>query len=675
MKRIFTTLAMSIVTLLTMAQGWPSAYGGVMLQGFYWDSYDDSQWAKLQSQADDLASCFSLVWLPQSAYCGGGQSMGYDDLYWFTNYNSSFGTESQLRSLISTFKSKGIGAIADVVINHRKNVSTWFDFPAETYNGVTYQLQSTDICSNDDGGAAAAEAAIEGVTLGSNKDTGEDWGGMRDLDHNSANVQANVKAYLHMLLDDLGYTGFRYDMVKGYSGSFTGAYNSDASPEFSVGEYWDGNATAVYDWLNSTKVNGAVQSAAFDFPFRYTVRDAINNNDWGKLGGTSLATDAAYNRYGVTFIENHDTEYRDANSPQDPINKDTLAANAFMLAMPGTPCVFYKHWLKYEQDIKSMIAVRQLMGVTNTSAYSKTYPNSAACYANTTYGTNGNLMVVVGNTASYAPPVTQWTNVLSGYHYKYYISKEANTAWVDKAGGTYYNGVDVTLTAVTKTAGAQLVYTTDGTEPTASSTKTASGTKMKLTTSTTLKVGLLVGGVVSGVVTRQYDLVDFSPYTITVYVNTDNVGWGGVNYWTWGGDGSHAPANTTWPGDNTTTTTMANGKAWYGQTYTINTPTDFVDFVFSTGTGSPQTVDVTNVNQTSYFEVSTDKTGDKFNVNDVTGIMTGINDQPMDPDGSALVNVYGIDGTVVRAGVSQATALRGLKNGVYIVNGKKYVVR
>lgn len=26
------------------AQGWPSQYQGVMLQGFYWDSFDASQW-------------------------------------------------------------------------------------------------------------------------------------------------------------------------------------------------------------------------------------------------------------------------------------------------------------------------------------------------------------------------------------------------------------------------------------------------------------------------------------------------------------------------------------------------------------------------------------------------------------------------------------------------------
>ena len=111
-------------------EGWPADYGGVMLQGFYWDSFDDSQWTELEAQADELSTTFDLVWLPQSGNCG-GQSMGYDDLYWFSNYNSSFGNEQQLRSLISTFKQKGIKTIADVVINHRKNVSNWVDFPKD----------------------------------------------------------------------------------------------------------------------------------------------------------------------------------------------------------------------------------------------------------------------------------------------------------------------------------------------------------------------------------------------------------------------------------------------------------------------------------------------------------------------------------------------------------------
>ena len=99
-------------TITMAAQGWPSQYDGVMLQGFYWDSYDDSQWSVLEAQADRLQGTFDLVWLPQSGNCG-GTSMGYDDLYWFSNYNSSFGNEQQLRSLINTFKANEIKTIAD----------------------------------------------------------------------------------------------------------------------------------------------------------------------------------------------------------------------------------------------------------------------------------------------------------------------------------------------------------------------------------------------------------------------------------------------------------------------------------------------------------------------------------------------------------------------------------
>ena len=76
-------------------------------------------------------------------------------------------------------------------------------------------MTAADVCKNDDGGKAKTQADKEKITLGAN-DTGEDWDGMRDLDHTSTNVQTCVKAYLHALLEDLGYTGFRYEMGKGF---------------------------------------------------------------------------------------------------------------------------------------------------------------------------------------------------------------------------------------------------------------------------------------------------------------------------------------------------------------------------------------------------------------------------------------------------------------------------
>ena len=250
---------LGLLPLSASAQGWPSKYQGVMLQGFYWDSFDASQWTNLESQADEFAQYFKLVWVPQSAYCG-GKSMGYNDLYWFSNYNSSFGSEAQLRSMIKTFKQKGIGTIADVVINHRGTIKDWFDFPTETYNGKTYTMTSTDVCANDDKGKAATAAKQKGVSLSANNDSGEDWDGIRDLDHNSENVQNTVIDYLRMLIDDFGYTGFRYDMTKGYDGKFTGLYNSTVNPEFSVGEYWDGNKSVLMRWLQATKVDDKIQS-------------------------------------------------------------------------------------------------------------------------------------------------------------------------------------------------------------------------------------------------------------------------------------------------------------------------------------------------------------------------------------------------------------------------------
>ena len=437
MKRLLTFVLGLLMTTGMMAQVWPENYPGVMLQGFYWDGYADAQWIKLESQADDLATTFNLVWIPQSGNCG-GKSMGYDDLYWFPgsgHYNSSFGTESQLKSLISTFKEKGIGTIADVVINHRRNVSNWVDFPQETYKGETYKLVSTDICANDDGGKTKTWATTNGYSLSANNDTGEGWDGMRDLDHKSENVQRSVKAYLKMLLEYFGYTGFRYDMVKGYSGSYTKMYNEDAQPAFSVGECWDGTNT-IRSWIDAT----GKTSAAFDFQFRYVVRNAANGQNWNLLDQQNdnnwpLVSDkyrsGSYRRYAVTFVENHDTEYRSASAPQDPLKKDTLAANAYMLAMPGTPCVFQKHWLAYKQEIANMVAVRKAVGIHSMSVPTKKAANQNY-YAVEVEGSDGKkLLCVVGKNAATYTPEGDWKKTVSGYHYVYYVQG------IDPASITY----------------------------------------------------------------------------------------------------------------------------------------------------------------------------------------------------------------------------------------------
>lgn len=675
MKKIYSTLVALLATANMFAQGWPANHSGVMLQGFYWDSFSDSKWTNLEAQAPELGQYFNLVWIPQSANCG-GKSMGYDDLDWFSNYESSFGSENELRSLIKTFKNNGIGTIADVVINHRKNVSNWVDFPVETYKGVTYEMKSTDICANDDGGKTKEWADKNGYKLSSNNDTGEDWSGMRDLDHNSTNVQTIVKAYLDMLLNDFGYAGFRYDMVKGYSGKFTGIYNDATKPNYSVGEYWDGKVSVVKNWLNATKVNNQITSAAFDFPIRYVVRDAIKAN-WSTVKTDGLANDPAYKQYAVTFVENHDTEYRSSSKQQDPIRKDTLAANAYILASCGTPCVFYKHWIDCKQDIKAMINARQLAGITNTSNTTFNAYKGNGYNGIMTTGDKATLLAIMGpNANKFTAPIT-YTEILNGYHYRYFMPKKANVAWVDLASGDYEGTMKAKLVAVSNADDAQLVYTTDGTEPTASSKKAKSGEEIEIPFGeTTLKVGLLINGAVSGVLTRTYKVekpAAFEPYDITVYANADKVDWtSGFNFWAWcDSPKENLTVKGAWPGDKITQSKEIEGKKWYYQTYKIKSKNYMVSFVFSTGNGSPQTVNFENINKDTYLEVLNEKNNEgHYKIKDVTADMptTGITAAPTIDNTASKDNAwYTLSGMKMMQKPNQP--------GIYIHQGKKQVIK
>lgn len=599
------------------SQGWASDYSGVMLQGFSWDSYNESQWKVLEKQADELKGYIDLVWLPQSGKCmEATQVMGYMPYYYF-NQNSSFGSEAELRSLITKFKAAGIGAIADVVINHR-NTDGWFTFPAETYKGVTYQMQSTDICKNDDGGTTAPQAATNGVSLSQNNDEGTDFGGCRDIDHKSENVQKVIKAYLKYLKDDLGYTGFRYDMVKGFDGNHVADYNDATGVEYSVGEYWDGNEK-IESWINSTNK----KSAAFDFQFRYNVRDAVNgaangkvttSSDWSKLNSNdNLMHDANYRRYAVTFVENHDTQYRSETEQNDPLRKDTIAANAYMLAMPGTPCIFQPHWRDYKPELKEMIAARKYAGITNMSNYANKQ-SKKTLYVNEVTGTKHKLLVAVGNDAAGYAGETGYTKILSGYHYAYFLSNDAETSWTSMPSGSYEEGFKTTLTAVSQTEGAKLVYTLDGSTPTAKSTTVESGKEISINGTCTLKVGLLVNGEVRNIATHQYTIEKFKAYKFMIYVNADAVKWNPLYCYTWKG------ANSDWPGEKMTETKTIGGKTWYYKEVSIDNATEVVNVIFNNGTGTdkPQTVDITGLTSTAYFEIETSKEGKNYKVKDVT---------------------------------------------------------
>ncbi|MBP7152554.1 MAG: chitobiase/beta-hexosaminidase C-terminal domain-containing protein [Paludibacteraceae bacterium] len=554
----------------------PSQCTDVMLQAFYWDSYADSKWSNLTSQASELAGSFDLVWLPPSGNANSPyyNTMGYSPVYYF-NQNSSFGTQTELKTLISTLKNAGTRCVADIVINHRNGVSSWTDFPSETYNGVTYTWGSWAICNND-------ECVAKGYPATGGPDEGENFDGARDLDHRNVTVQNTIKAYMQFLKNDIGYAGWRYDMTKGYPGSYNAMYNDAANADYSVGEYWDGSYDALWNWIKAANY----KSTTFDFSFKY----ALNN--FASAGGDFTKLVWLYNgayqpaglihhpdskRYATTFIDNHDT-YRDSNK----FNGDVLLANAFMLCSPGIPCVSLPHWKQYKNEIKAMIAARHAVGIHSESAVTVNQVNSGS-YVATVVGKKGSLMVKLGS-GSYAIP-SDYTLAASGNNYAIYTKGGSSVPvlTVSPNSGTYYYGQTVTMSA---TGNAAIYYTTDGSTPTTSSTRYTSPFTLPIGNTTVKAIAVDASQQTSKMAEYNYTIVE-KPTAITVRF-TPPPSWTSYAVYVWEMvNGNAVQLAGVWPG------TVVSKDAQGYVSYTITNFTQpVVNVIFNNNNKKEQTVDL-----------------------------------------------------------------------------------
>lgn len=645
---------------------WPSNYGGVMLQSFYWDMFYDYStplWIMLQNDAGELSDYFDLIWVPNSGKCSSDPSNGYNPVYWFTNHNSSFGTEEELREMIATFKNFGTGIIEDVVINHRDGATNWTDFPTETYKGVTYEWGPWAICSNDE---VANEAGQEKPTGA--PDTGDNFPGCRDLDHTNAKVQEGVKAYLDFLKNDLGYVGWRYDMVKGYAPQYTKMYNESAKAQFSVGEYWD-NYDNITRWIENT----GRQSAAFDFEFKWQVNKAFSQTNYGLLAWENKETGTwepagvihmpKYRRYAVTFVDNHDTGRESSAFPQA---SQVVTANAFMLLNPGTPCVFMEHWLKHKDAIKQLIAIRKSVGITNESNVEVLSHDNAKYIAKVT-GANGEVVIGIGRGLTTPSGYTNsdvvtipdgpaalriWTKVKIQS-----LDTKRPEVVFDKAEGYYIGGTDLTI-SVNNADNATVVYTTDGTTPSLTNgTQAKAPVTVHISQKVTIKAAAIVNGEVASAIKTMTYRTQYAPVTVFFQKPTAS-DWTDTYFYAWSNEFEAADLLGDWPGKNMKDATVEqDGYTWY--TWTTPKECDVVSMVFNIGSNVVQTVDVENIEGTRYFKLG-NSTG-KYEVIDVTDEFAGVEDAVADN----AVKVYPNPATdVVRVNSEDVTAIY-----VYSLNG------
>lgn len=408
-KVFFTIIAVAFCMMPIKAEnvGVPSECEDVMLQAFYWNSHDltkyggkKTKWVFLLQDTLDITRDFDLVWLPPSTNSSGG--VGYYPKDYSRFDESAWGTYKGLRNLIDALHRGETKVVADMVLNHCQSTSGWAKGFAKMNFGSygTFQLTSEHICANDE---AFTSSSSDSRSLAHGaEDTGTNDAGCRDLDHSSSYVQDLCKAYTKFMLDSIGFDGFRYDMVIGYDGKYLSQYNQHSQPYFSVGEYWEslGNTKK---YLESAEYNTMV----FDFPLKYCIGNTIGSTSYYDLKqkGYSLRK-AGLSKYAVTFIDNHDTFERSDNKGGEFIgyniditkagNREKLIrANAYILLMPGLPCVFYPHWVSFKDDISFFIRVRKAAGIhTESEVISES--GSTKKYEATIQGHKGNAILRLG---------------------------------------------------------------------------------------------------------------------------------------------------------------------------------------------------------------------------------------------------------------------------------------
>ena len=431
----------------------PAQCPDVLLQAFYWDSYQNKGYGRTKwtdqmngnsgSTASEIGKWFDLVWLPPMSKSTGGT--GYHPSN-YGNLESDWGTEKKLRELIDTLHANGARVVADIVINHADAQEGWCNFKSYTFGSYgTFTPDGSYICRTDEMNTNAP-GGCRGYATGADDDGYGDeanYAASRDWDHTNAKVKKMFTAYLQWLRNEVYIDGFRYDYCKGFHHRHINDYNSAAKAYFSVMEYWDGDLGALQYHLNDAGWN----TTTFDFNMKYNAfNNGVASDNYCALKGAGLPG-AGKARYAVTFLDSHDTFQRmsdsefcgDGNSMTVCADK-VMQCYAYMLSMPGVPLVFWPHWVTFKEAIKPLINARYKTGVHNESSVSDECGNGY--YKATIYGKNGEIRLLVGPNSGYDSTPSGYTLAGKGTNYGVYYKTTTARGDKDKERTPIAHGVE-----------------------------------------------------------------------------------------------------------------------------------------------------------------------------------------------------------------------------------------
>ncbi|KAF2227045.1 putative alpha-amylase [Elsinoe ampelina] len=358
-----------------------------LLQGFEWNCpADGKHYDRLKAQIPALKDIgISNLWLPPACKASSPEGNGYDiyDLYDLGEFDqkgsvrTKWGDKEALLALCKTAREAGINTYLDAVLNHkagadkkekchvievdadnrnkevsdRYEITAWlgFDFPGrgDNYSKMKYHwyhFSGTDYDAGNNRNAIfkiASEGKSWSETV-SDESGNADFLMFADIDYSHEEVQEDVKRWGAWVVKELGLKGFRLDAVQHFSQRFTNEWiesvNKDVGEKlFYVGEYWDGEAQNLCNWLDETEH----KMSLYDSPLlnKFASLSKEEKGDLRKIFDGSLVAVKPVN--AVTVVQNHDTQK--GQTVETPVEgwMKPLAHSLILLRQEGYPCVFY----------------------------------------------------------------------------------------------------------------------------------------------------------------------------------------------------------------------------------------------------------------------------------------------------------------------------------------------
>jgi len=344
----------------------------IILQAFHWnlvktkstgtiDGCPESWYLILFNLAEEIAAYgYTVVYLPppwrdDSCWEKDGRHGGGEGYFWRDfDLDSRYGTKAELVGLIAKLHALGLKVIVDLVTNHRDHAHMQRDI--WPYPGPHW--------------------ANGGVDCG-----GSFMDGSADLALEHPEVLARIVSAMDELTSDCGIDGWRWDYVWGYAVDDVVEMikESRCNEYISIGEYWQSSPNLTNDPMvrhygadEGTRILGWTQDSG-GLAFDIMLKRQINTADPANLKyGLNARPDREARSQVVTFVDNHDmgaSPYSPANGwgqqcwpcPQQFKSK----AYAFILCMPGTPCVYWPDCFDWGhgKQIAALITARKRAGI------------------------------------------------------------------------------------------------------------------------------------------------------------------------------------------------------------------------------------------------------------------------------------------------------------------------